>query len=63
MILNVYTFIGIYLDRPQISDDQSKCTAINLLVEVWKMILWLERSPVNSLDSEIISTPYCESDI
>lgn len=44
-------------------DEDSKCKAINILVDVWKMILWLDKSsrPITN-DEMIVSETHCEVD-
>ncbi|XP_060858704.1 uncharacterized protein LOC132936054 [Metopolophium dirhodum] len=56
---------GIYLDpRFQcLPNDDSKYKAINILVDVWKMILWLDKNSMPISNNEIIeSATHCEVD-
>lgn len=66
VILNILTVLGIYLDpRFQcLLDNDYKCKAINILVDVRKLILWLDKNsmPISNNESiEIIAT-HCEGD-
>lgn len=59
MIFNILIFLGIYLDPSfqYLLDNDSKCTAINFLVDVWKMILWLAKNAMPISNDEISMAP------